>query len=310
MHVVDTGAERVGDGDLRDRPRPVHRPRPLDPRPGRARDATGRCRARPARCSIRSSRSGRGSGSSPGQSASVAFTTLVAATRDRAFELADRYHDPHAAQRALDLAWTSSQVELRELEHHAGRRGRVPGAGRPPLLRQPGAAARRRPSSGATAARSRCSGPSASRATGRSSWPRSTRGRAADPAAAPRGASLLAPARDDGGPRRSSTRTRRATSRTWRTGSPRRSSPRATRARSTGSGGVFVRRTDLLTADALAHAARHRAGAHLLRRPGAGPDPGRRDGRRSSRRTTSSTRTSEPRAPARSDSRVIRRGQA
>ena len=57
---------------------------------------------------------------SPGQSASVAFTTLVAATRDRAFELADRYHDPHAAQRALDLAWTSSQVELRELGITAG----------------------------------------------------------------------------------------------------------------------------------------------------------------------------------------------
>jgi cyclic beta-1,2-glucan synthetase len=36
-------------------------------------------------------------------------------TRERAFELADRYHDPHAAQRALDLAWTSQQVELREL---------------------------------------------------------------------------------------------------------------------------------------------------------------------------------------------------
>ena len=50
----------------------------------------------------------------PGQSASVAFTTLIAPSRDRAFELADRYRDPHAAQRALDLAWTSSQVELRE----------------------------------------------------------------------------------------------------------------------------------------------------------------------------------------------------
>jgi cyclic beta-1,2-glucan glucanotransferase len=50
----------------------------------------------------------------PGQSASVAFTTLVATSRDRAFELADRYRDTHAAQRALDLAWTSSQVELRE----------------------------------------------------------------------------------------------------------------------------------------------------------------------------------------------------
>ncbi|HWB42908.1 MAG TPA: glucoamylase family protein, partial [Gemmatimonadales bacterium] len=51
----------------------------------------------------------------PGQSGTVAFTTLVAPTRERAFELADRYRDPHAAQRALDLAWTSSQIELREL---------------------------------------------------------------------------------------------------------------------------------------------------------------------------------------------------
>jgi cellobiose phosphorylase len=50
-----------------------------------------------------------------GQSASIAFTTLVATSREQAFELADRYHDPHAAQRALDLAWTSTQVELREL---------------------------------------------------------------------------------------------------------------------------------------------------------------------------------------------------
>ena len=50
-----------------------------------------------------------------GQSASVAFTTIVATSREHAFELADRYHDPHAAQRALDLAWTSTQVELREL---------------------------------------------------------------------------------------------------------------------------------------------------------------------------------------------------
>ncbi len=50
-----------------------------------------------------------------GQSASVAFTTLVATTEERAFALADRYRAPHAAQRAFDLAWTSSQVELREL---------------------------------------------------------------------------------------------------------------------------------------------------------------------------------------------------
>ncbi len=51
----------------------------------------------------------------PGASASVAFTTLVAASSERAFELADRYHDSHNAQRALDLAWTGTQIELREL---------------------------------------------------------------------------------------------------------------------------------------------------------------------------------------------------
>ncbi|MEX2283856.1 MAG: glucoamylase family protein [Gemmatimonadota bacterium] len=51
-----------------------------------------------------------------GESAFVAFTTLVAPTRKRAFDLADRYHTLHASQRALDLAWTSTQVELRELD--------------------------------------------------------------------------------------------------------------------------------------------------------------------------------------------------
>jgi cyclic beta-1,2-glucan synthetase len=51
----------------------------------------------------------------PRHSAAVAFTTLVAPTRERAFELADRYHHPYAAQRALDLAWTSAQVDLREM---------------------------------------------------------------------------------------------------------------------------------------------------------------------------------------------------
>jgi len=41
---------------------------------------------------------------------------LVTTTPERAFELAGRYHDPHAAQRALDLAWTTTQIELRELD--------------------------------------------------------------------------------------------------------------------------------------------------------------------------------------------------
>ena len=50
-----------------------------------------------------------------GQSARVAFTTLVAETRERAIELADLYRQPYSAQRALDLSWTRTQVELRDL---------------------------------------------------------------------------------------------------------------------------------------------------------------------------------------------------
>jgi cellobiose phosphorylase len=51
----------------------------------------------------------------PGQTARVAFTTLVAETRERAIELADLYRQPYSAQRALDLSWTRTQVELRDL---------------------------------------------------------------------------------------------------------------------------------------------------------------------------------------------------
>jgi cyclic beta-1,2-glucan synthetase len=49
------------------------------------------------------------------ESVTVSFTTLVATTREHAFELADRYHDQHASQRALDLAWMATQLDLREV---------------------------------------------------------------------------------------------------------------------------------------------------------------------------------------------------
>ncbi|HEY1334016.1 MAG TPA: hypothetical protein VGF31_07160, partial [Myxococcaceae bacterium] len=51
----------------------------------------------------------------PGRSASVAFTTAVLGTPEQAFDVADRYRDPRSAERALDLAWTTAQIELREL---------------------------------------------------------------------------------------------------------------------------------------------------------------------------------------------------
>ncbi|HSA56268.1 MAG TPA: glucoamylase family protein [Gemmatimonadaceae bacterium] len=114
VHVVDSGRERLGSTTCEtDRARFLGRGRSTrDPmaleRDGALSGTTGavldpifalRTRVRLA----------------PGQSTSVAFTTLVATSREKAFELADRYHDSHAAQRALDLAWTATQIELREM---------------------------------------------------------------------------------------------------------------------------------------------------------------------------------------------------
>jgi cyclic beta-1,2-glucan synthetase len=51
----------------------------------------------------------------PGTSATLAFVTAVAQTRDEALSLAGHYHAPAAADRAFDLAWAHSRVELRHL---------------------------------------------------------------------------------------------------------------------------------------------------------------------------------------------------
>jgi cyclic beta-1,2-glucan synthetase len=114
MHVVDNGSDRVGQVSCEtDRSRFVGRGRsvreplalemdgPLSGTTGAVLDPIIALRTR-----VRLE---------PGRSTSVTFTTLVATSRERAFELAGRYHDPHAAQRALDLAWTATQIELREL---------------------------------------------------------------------------------------------------------------------------------------------------------------------------------------------------
>jgi cellobiose phosphorylase len=51
----------------------------------------------------------------PGSTAQVTFTTGVAGTRDQALQLADRYRDPEAAARAMNMAWADVKVELRHL---------------------------------------------------------------------------------------------------------------------------------------------------------------------------------------------------
>ncbi|HEX7185386.1 MAG TPA: glucoamylase family protein [Thermoanaerobaculia bacterium] len=51
----------------------------------------------------------------PGTTARVTFTTLVAPSREAALELADKYRDPAAFERAATMAWTQAQVQLRHL---------------------------------------------------------------------------------------------------------------------------------------------------------------------------------------------------
>jgi cyclic beta-1,2-glucan synthetase len=52
----------------------------------------------------------------PGTSAHVTFSTLIAASREEALALADKYRDPSTFGRAAMLAWTQAQVQL----HHLG----------------------------------------------------------------------------------------------------------------------------------------------------------------------------------------------
>ncbi len=52
----------------------------------------------------------------PGATAHAVFTTLVAATREQAEELAVKYHNPAMFDRVSALAWTHAQVQL----HHLG----------------------------------------------------------------------------------------------------------------------------------------------------------------------------------------------
>jgi len=114
VHVLDAGADRVGRVTCEsDRARFVGRGRSV--RNPRALDAIGGLSGTTGavldpivalRTRLRVE---------PGRSVSASFTTLVATSRAAAFELADRYHGAHAAQRAFDLAWTSTQIELAEL---------------------------------------------------------------------------------------------------------------------------------------------------------------------------------------------------
>ena len=52
----------------------------------------------------------------PGTTARVLFSTLVTSSREAALDLADKYRDPAAFERATTMAWTQAQVQLRHLD--------------------------------------------------------------------------------------------------------------------------------------------------------------------------------------------------
>ena len=54
----------------------------------------------------------------PGTTARLLFSTLVTTSREAALDLADKYRDPAAFERATTMAWTQAQVQLRHLGIH------------------------------------------------------------------------------------------------------------------------------------------------------------------------------------------------
>jgi cyclic beta-1,2-glucan synthetase len=52
----------------------------------------------------------------PGQTARVAFWTMVASSREELLDIIDKHQDASAYERALTLSWTQAQVQLRHLD--------------------------------------------------------------------------------------------------------------------------------------------------------------------------------------------------
>jgi cyclic beta-1,2-glucan synthetase len=115
VHVVATGPERLGDitcetdrarflgrGRTARAPLALDRDGPLSGTVGAVLDPIVALRVR-----VRVE---------PGRAAVIAFTTAIASTREAALQIADRYRDSAAGERASSLARTEAEVELRDLD--------------------------------------------------------------------------------------------------------------------------------------------------------------------------------------------------
>ncbi|MEO7711606.1 MAG: glucoamylase family protein [Gemmatimonadaceae bacterium] len=114
-HVLATGVDRVGDISCETdrarfvgRGRTTHAPAALDD--GAELSGSAGAVLDPIvalRCRVRLE---------PGRSATIAFTTIVADSREQALQAVDRYRDTGAARRALALMGTEARIELRDLD--------------------------------------------------------------------------------------------------------------------------------------------------------------------------------------------------
>ena len=114
-HVLATGPERVGDitcetdrARFVGRGRTTHAPAALDD--GAELSGTAGAVLDPI-ASLRTRLR-----LEPGRSATIAFTTIVADSREQALQAVDRYRDTGAARRALALMGTEAHIELRDLD--------------------------------------------------------------------------------------------------------------------------------------------------------------------------------------------------
>ena len=109
----------------------------------------------------------------PGGVVRVAFWTMAASSRESILDEIDKHHDVTAFERAITLAWTQAQVQLRHLDIEPSQASLFQRLAGHILYVDPRCVRRRTPSAAAAVAR-RCSGRTASRATCRSSWCAST----------------------------------------------------------------------------------------------------------------------------------------
>jgi cyclic beta-1,2-glucan synthetase len=115
LHLMTVRGADAGEAVLRDRSAALHRPHQKHRLPLGDGRACGAFRIVRARCWTRSSPSAVRSALDPEQSATIDMVSGMAETRDMALSLVDKYQDRHLSDRVFDLAWTHSQVVLRQL---------------------------------------------------------------------------------------------------------------------------------------------------------------------------------------------------